>query len=133
MNVVKVDSSIPAEEVAAQRELRAREEEMKKHRIKKKRKRSTEEGEERNKTLDEEAMKDTPTLEKALNAISMSLDVDDYSDDDIQESSIPCIRYQLLSNLRRQTFGKHIFFLSHFDDTFFLAVGPSNPLAPLLV
>ena len=113
MNVVKVDSSIPAEEVAAQRELRAREEEMKKHRIKKKRKRSTEDEEERDKTLDEEdreRTKDAPTLEKALNAINMSLDVDEYSDDDIQESSIPCIRYQLLSNLRRWTFGKYNFF-----------------------
>ena len=113
MDVVKVDSSIPAEEVAAQRELRAREEEMKKHRIKKKRKRSTEDGEERNNTLDEEdreRTKDAPTLEKALNAINMSLDVDEYSDDDIQESSIPCIRYQLLSNLRSWTFGKYNFF-----------------------
>jgi len=89
-----VDSCIPPEEVAAQRELQARDQEMKLHRVRKKRKRSKEDGSGKEGSTDNK--EEAPSLEKALAAMSARLQEDEYTDeeddDGIQESSIPCIR-----------------------------------------
>ncbi|XP_023330858.1 angiogenic factor with G patch and FHA domains 1 [Eurytemora carolleeae] len=70
-----VDSMLPEEEVAAQKELKLREEEKKLHRIRKRRRSSDKERD--------------PSRVEDVREGRMH---DEYSDDDIQESDIPCVR-----------------------------------------